>query len=164
MDIRDTKLNRAVAQILEWTYGQTNIQFEIDHCHFTRVGSEAPDNHINYCVVTDTRRVSHQRHPGALAFEAVQLSMTGVGVDFDSRMDELLIPGDEDIIKSPPQDGNRKIAELKGLDSRYNLNLKADQGGFGTVSVQTILFLFDGGQKSISRNFIFRNNQMNQIR
>lgn len=161
---RDTKLNRAVAQIIEWTYGLTHIEFEIMTSQFRRCGGEAPENHIGYRMVTNTRRVSNIKHPGALAFEAINLSLTGVAVDFDGRMDTLLVPGDEDEIANPRKDNNSLIAELQGLDGRYNLNLLTDQGGFGTINVQNVLYLFDGGQKSVSRAFIFRNNQMNQIR
>jgi len=164
MEIRPTKLNRAVAQIIEWTYGQTSIEFVVESSSFRRLGGEAPENHISYRMVTDVRRTTNIKHPGALAFEGIQLSITGIAVDNDGKMDDLLTPGDEDEIGSPPKDGNVMVAELPGLDGRYNMHLRMDNGGFATINVQILLYLYDGGQKSVSRTFIFRSNQMNQIR
>lgn len=161
---RDTKLNRAIAQILEWTYGCTNIQYEIISVQFARCeGDDVPHNQVSFRVVTDARRLSNMKHPGALAFEALQMSLTGIVIDVDGRLDAIL-PLEEDGVAVVPKGKPVRVAELPGLDGQYNPNLKVDNGGHGLVNVQIVFHLFDGGQKSVSRTFIFRNNQMNYIR
>lgn len=153
MDKRETKLNRAIAQVLEWTYGSTNIEFEIECIRYKRVGGESPDHHISYQAVTDVRRVSHWKHPGALAFESIGLSLTGIAIDGYGRLQAHIMPGDTD-----------KIAEFDKILEENNLDLLSDNGGFGIVNVQILMYSPDGAQRSVSRAFVYRNNQLNHIR
>lgn len=151
-----TRVNRAVSQILEWTYGCTNLEFQIEECRYKRMKGEkedSPDNHYGFRIITDVKKLTNIKHPGALAFEAMQLSITGEGRDFDGRMESVITPGDDDT-----------YVTFSDFTDETNMNVKHDNGGFSVVNVQIIMYTFDGGDKSISRHFVFRYNQMNHIR
>jgi hypothetical protein len=55
------------------------------------------------------------------------------------------------------------IAEIE-IEDMYQMFLKADNGGSSAVGVQTKIDLFTGGEENLSRNFIYRNNLLYQIR
>lgn len=139
-----TNLHQSVAQIIEWTYGRTHIEFGVLDISFSK--NDTP-NGYSFQITTSTARLDKIKHPLGLVVESIQLSLTGTCI---SLVD--LGHNDKDIISSYV------------LEDLPEFNLTPDQGGYSTVNVQNMLGLCDGGMKSISRHFLFRSNLMHAIR
>ncbi len=139
-----TNLHQSVAQIIEWTYGRTHIEFGVVDISFSKNDNL---NSYSFHITTNTARLDKIKHPLGLVVESIQLSLTGTCI---SLVD--LGHNDKDIISS---------CELEDLTE---FNLTSDQSRYSTVNVQNMLGLCDGGMKSISRHFLFRSNLMHAIR
>ncbi len=144
-----TNLWRATAQILEWTYGLTNLQFDIASMRLSEVpnqGDDGDETHYAFEVRTNEARLTGLRHPLALVVESYHIILTGV---VKNRPTHLVF--------------DERIAEFE-IDDMLQMPILRDNGGFSTVSVQVKITRFDGGEDSLPRHFLFRNNLLHLIR
>lgn len=143
-----TNLYRVVAQTLQWIHGLTSMEYNIRHIRVARVKNNE-ETHHSFEVITNDIRLGRIKHPMGLVIERIHIAMTGVLAD---------VPDWEEF-----EVGTKGIAVLE-IEDMYPLFLRADNGGFSNVSVQTKFHLFDGGEESIARHFIYLNNMIYQIR
>ena len=143
-----TNLWRVTGQILEWTYGLTNLQFEVASTRLGIVPQSGDDVHYPFEILTNQMRLTGLRHPMALVVESYHMILTGV-------------------VKTHPL-GHDAFDEERSiefeLDDMLRMPLLRDNGGFSTVSVQVKMTQFDGGEDAMSRHFLFRNNLLHLIR
>lgn len=146
MSREETNLHRAVAQVLEWTYGLTNLEFEIGGVQFNKI-NDGQDDSYGVMAETVTARIVGIKHPFALVVETIRMNLTA-----QARMTD-------DVL------GDRKEMKVIEGDTQdlHSFMLRQDQGGFGVISVQVIMGTFDGGDKALSTTFTFRNNMLHRV-
>jgi len=137
---------RSTAQILEWIYGLTNIQFEILEARIAEVPQEGGETHYSVEIRTNEARLTGLRHPMALVVESVHVVITGVVKGYPAHLvfDE-------------------RVASFES-DDMLQMPLNRDNGGFSTLAVQTKISDFMGGESVMPRHFLFRNNLLHLIR
>ena len=141
-----TNLYRVVAQTLQWIHGLTSMKYDISSSRIAEVTPHDGVTHYSFEVVTNGIRLGRIKHPMGLIVEEIHIALTGVITDLPKR-----ITFEKDIV------------EIE-INDMVQLFLRADNGGFSNVSVQTKFKLFDGGEESIARHFIYLNNMIYQIR
>ena len=141
-----TNLYRAIAQNLQWIQGLTGIQYDIKYTRVHRT-EDANGYHYPFCVVTNSVRPNRIKHPMALVVERVHTTMEGMLFDVPT-WDEFEDDGFVDI----------EIPDM------LTLLLEADNGGSSVISVQTKFHTFDGEENSLTRQFIYKNNMLFQVR
>ena len=141
-----TNLWRVTSQTLEWIYGLTNIQFDIQEARLAEV-VQPDETHYAFEIKTNQARLTGLRHPMALVVEAIHIVITGT---VNERPDTLVF--------------DEGICDPLEITDMLRMFLVADNGGFSTVSVQVKLTRFDGGEDSLSRHFLYRNNLLHLIR
>jgi hypothetical protein len=144
-----TNLYRVVAQTLQWIHGLTSMDY---HVHTSLLAKIKNDGKTHYSVDVRTNhiRLGRIKHPLGLVAESIHVVMTGVITEF---------PDSIEFTKGK----KNTIAEIE-IEDMYQMFLKADNGGSSAVGVQTKIDLFTGGEENLSRNFIYRNNLLYQIR
>ena len=139
-----TNLYRAVAQTLQWIHGLTSIEYGVYKSRVAEI-SQGDKTHYSFEVVTNRVRLGGIRHPMGLVAEEIHVALTGVIIEFPAlKFDE-------------------QIAFIE-LEDMTQMFLKADNGGYSTVGVQTKIGLFTGGEEVLSRHFLYRNNMLHLIR
>jgi hypothetical protein len=144
-----TNLYRVVAQNLLWIHGLTSMQYDIKSIRIAKIKHDG-ETHYSFDVVTNTIRLGRIKHPFGLVAEQIHITMSGV-IDECPILTEFNF-GEEN-----------NIAEVS-IAEMYQMFLKADNSGLSNVSVQTKFKTFDGGDESIARHFMFKNNMLFQIR
>jgi hypothetical protein len=144
-----TNLRQVTAQILEWIYGLTNIQFEITRSRISK--TVISKDQINYAIEITTNAVALNkiRHPFALVVDGFNLVITC----------EVLTP----MVNLDFSDDRTPVAEFE-IEHMPDMVVRADNGGFSTISVQTKFSQFDGGTTVLTRHVLFRNNLLHSIR
>lgn len=140
-----TNLYRVVAQNLQWIEGITGIHYGIKTVRVIRT----EDNngiHNTFDVLTNSIRPARTKHPMGLVVEQVHVAMNGP------------------LAEVPDWSSNDDGIVYLDIDDMFALFLKTDNGGSSVVSVQTKFNTFDGGEDSLSRQFIYKNNMLFQIR
>lgn len=141
-----TNLYRVVAQSLQWIHGLTSMQYDIRAIRLARIEHDG-ETHYSFDVVTNGIRLGRIKHPFGLIAEEIHIALGG---QLDGVPDGITF-------------GSKGIAVIE-IEDMYSLFLKADNGGTSIITVQTKFRLFDGGEESLSRQFLYKNNMLFQIR
>lgn len=141
-----TNLYRVVAQTLQWVDGVTSMKYDVNRSHLIREKHEG-QLHYSFDVVTNAIRLGQLKHPMALVADTIHIAMAGQVGNFPDEYDF----GDDNA-------AHVSIAEMSGV------TLKADNGGYSAVSVQTKFTTFGGDEHSFTRQFLYKNNMLYQIR
>lgn len=141
-----TNLYYVVAQTLQWIRGLTSMEYNVCSSRIAKITHD-DKTHYSFEVTTNGIRLGRIKHPMGLVVEEIHIVMTGNLVETPDWV-EL----DED-----------GIAEIEITDMP-KLLLHIDNSGFSNVGVQTKFKLFDGGENTISRHFMYKNNMLFQIR
>jgi len=157
MNILRIPLDYAVNQVLEWNHGRTNIDYGVVDTQFKH-GDGSAVGIIACKVDMNTARVSGLVHPCGLIVEDVRLSIAC------TLEDELT--------------GLTKAAEgkqiVKGIESGEVFNVdpgffslfsvRPDRAGSASLSVTTIMKMYDKGEKAVTTYFWFRNGLLHKVR
>jgi hypothetical protein len=149
-------LDYAVNQAIEWNHGRTNIDYDVIDARIKHGGAEA--NVMSCQIDMNTARVSGLVHPCGLVVEEVRLSIACTL---------------EDSLTAPT-----KVAEIKkimkGIESKevfhvepgfFSLfSVRPDRAGSASISVTTIMKMYDKGEKAITTYFWFRNGLLHKVR
>ena len=140
-----TNLYRAVAQTLQWIHGLTSLEYGVYRSRIAEV-TQGDKTHYSFEVMTNHIRLGGIRHPLGLVAESIHVVLTGVIDGFPKTLEF-----------------DEQIAHIE-LEDMTRMFLKADNGGYSTVGVQTKIGLFTGGEEVLARNFLYRNNLLHLIR
>jgi len=141
-----TNLYRVVAQTLQWIHGLTSMKYGIRKSRIAEVTHDGV-THYSFDILTNSIRLGRIKHPLGLVAEEIHIALGGQLAEVPDGLTF----------------GPQGIALIE-IEDMYNLFLKADNGGTSIVSVQTKFTLFDGGEESLSRQFLYKNNMLFQIR
>ena len=141
-----TNLYRVVAQNLQWIHGLTSMQYDILRARVAKIENDGATHH-SFDIVTNTIRLGRIKHPMGPVVDTIHITMGGVLVDIPDGIEF----------------GPKGIAVIE-IEDMFKLFLKTDNGGLSNVSVQTKFQLFDGGDESLTRHFMYKNNMLFQIR
>ena len=145
-----TNLYRVVAQTLQWVQGITSLQYDILRSRLAKVEHDG-ETHYSFEVVTNNIRLGGIKHPMGLVIERSHMAMTGV----------VLEPIEGELYGLVPNADNVYDIEIHHM---LKLLMKADNAGVSNISVQTKFKSFDGGDNTLARQFLFKNNMLFQIR
>ncbi len=144
-----TNLHRVVAQTLQWIHGLTSLEYQIHLSRLARIENDG-ETHYSIDVQTNHIRLGNIKHPLALNVEKIHVVLSGVITEFPTSI---------------TFDGGKKnnITDIE-ISDMYQMFLKADNAGYSNIGVQTKIDLYTGGEQILTRNFIYRNNLLHQIR
>ncbi len=141
-----TNLYRVVAQTLQWVNGLTSMRYDIKEILIAKIEHNG-ETHYSFDIVTNVIRLGRIKHPMGLIADTIHMAMTG-------QLDD--VP--DDIVFGP------KGISVIEIEDMFKLFLKTDNSKLSNVSVQTKFNLFDGGEESFARHFMYKNNMLFQIR
>lgn len=142
-----TNMYRVVAQSLQWIHGITSLQYDILRSCIVRTEHDGEANH-SFDVVTNGIRLGGIKHPMGLVIEQIHIALSGDVLETNA-VKELVF--------------NNNVADIE-IHDMLKILVRADISGMSNISVQTKFKLFDGEENSISRQFLFKNNMIFQIR
>jgi hypothetical protein len=145
-----TNLYLVVAQTLQWVHGITSLQYDILRSRIAKIEHDG-ETHYSFEVVTNNIRLGGIKHPMGLVIERSHMALTGVILDPIEGELYGLVPNADNIIDIE-------------IHHMLKLLLKADNSGISNISAQTKFKSFDGGDTTLSRQFLFKNNMLFQIR
>ena len=145
-----TNLYLVVAQTLQWVHGITSLQYDILRSHIAKIEHDG-ETHYSFEVVTNNIRLGGIKHPMGLVIERSHMALTGI----------ILEPIEGELYGLVPNADNIIDIEIHHM---LKLLLKADNSGISNISAQTKFKSFDGGDTTLSRQFLFKNNMLFQIR
>ncbi len=141
-----TNLYRVVAQNLLWIHGLTSMRYDIKDTRIAKIEHDGETHHSFY-ELTNSIRLGRIKHPFGLVAEEIHISMSGVLDD----------------VPDPLEFGPKGISMIE-INDMFKLFLRTDNSGLSNVTVQTKFKLFDGGEETLARHFMYKNNMLFQIR
>ncbi len=166
-----TKMNYAISlydayhQIIQWTWGLTNLRFEYASSRFKW---NKDMNGFTYLIDTSIIKPGHNmKFPSKLVAERFGMQVTGIARLVKDDGSDLLIPRFETdfavVAAHANEEHSGKEFNFVGEEDLDLYRLQVNNGGMSIAGAHFMMYQYNGESSQLTRQFYFKDQYMSHI-